>query len=45
MQSDPNIEEFLSNYNQQVVMNALKLRKILFENLPGITEQIDSQAN
>jgi hypothetical protein len=44
MQSDPNIEEFLSNYNQQVVMNALKLRKILFENLPGITEQIDSQA-
>jgi hypothetical protein len=30
------IDEFLSNYTEDVVMNASKLRELLFERLPGI---------
>ena len=39
------IETFLSQYNEQVCSNALKLRIVLLENLPGITEQLDVKAS
>jgi len=35
---------FLSQYNEQVVDNALKLRELLFANLPDVIEQIDNPA-
>ena len=38
------IDDFLSKYDDEVSGNALKLRKVIFENLPGITEQIDVPA-
>ncbi|MFU8771637.1 MAG: DUF1801 domain-containing protein [Anaerolineales bacterium] len=38
------IEQFLSQYDKQVVKHALKLRKVLLENLPGISEQVDVPA-
>src|SRR5215510_14379684 len=44
MTKDKNIDEFLSNYNESVFINALELRKILFANLPNIIEQIDLPA-
>ena len=44
MITDKKIDEFLSNYNEEVFTNALKLREILFANLPGIIEQIDIPA-
>lgn len=39
-----NIESFLSYYDEQVIRNALLLRKVLFNNLPNVIEQIDLPA-
>ena len=39
-----NIDNFLSQYNDDVVTNALKLREVVMSNLPGITEQLDIPA-
>ena len=44
MAVDQQIDTFLSQYDEQVFVNALKLRKILFANLPDIVEQIDIPA-
>lgn len=44
MNIDNNIGNFLSQYNEEVFTNALKLRKVLLKNLPGIIEQIDIPA-
>ena len=44
MATEKQIDEFLSQYDEQVFTNALKLRKILFANLPGIIEQTDLPA-
>ena len=41
MTTDKKIDEFLSNYSEEVFTNALKLREVLFANLPKIIEQID----
>ena len=41
---DKNTEDFLSNYNDEVIHHALKLRSILFSKLPGIIEQVDISA-
>jgi len=41
---DERVKVFLSQYDEQVLNNALKLRKVLFMNLPGITEQMDYPA-
>ena len=38
------IDNFLSQYDEKVIKNALLLRKILLKNLPGILEQIDLPA-
>jgi len=37
-------KEFLSYYNPHVAGQAMKLRKVLHDNLPGITEQVDDSA-
>lgn len=39
-----NINLFLSNYSEPVYSNALRLREILYENLPDVQEQIDIPA-
>ena len=39
-----NIEFFFSSYEEQVIRNAQLLRKVLFNNLPNIIEQIDLPA-
>lgn len=44
MTTEKQIDTFLSQYDEQVFGNALKLRKILFANLPDIIEQIDIPA-
>ena len=44
MTADKKIDEFLSSYGEEVFTNAIKLREILFANLPGIIEQIDIPA-
>ena len=44
MKEEEQINAFLSRYDEQVAVNALKLREILFANLPGIIEQIDVPA-
>ena len=44
MKEDKKVDEFLSSYSEEVFTNAIKLREILFENLPGIIEQIDVPA-
>jgi len=44
MTTDKKIDEFLSGYSEEVFTNALKLREILFANLPNIIEQIDIPA-
>jgi len=44
MQEDKRAEEFLSQYDEKVFSNAMKLRKILSVNLPGVTEQLDAPA-
>ena len=44
MKADNKIDDFLSNYSEEVFTNALKLREVLFANLPNIIEQIDIPA-
>jgi len=44
MTSDKQIDAFLSQYDEQVFGKALKLRQIIFANLPDIIEQIDIPA-
>jgi hypothetical protein len=44
MIADQKAENFLSQYDEQIFMRALKLRKILFANLPNIIEQVDIPA-
>jgi len=44
MLTDKTIETFLSNYNEQVYTNAIKLREIILANLPGVIEQLDLHA-
>ena len=44
MQTNPNVDDFLSQYDELVYSKALKLRAVLFNHLPGITETIDSEA-
>jgi hypothetical protein len=39
-----NIEQFLSNYMEEVFANSLKLRTVLLNQLPNITEQLDVPA-
>jgi len=38
------VEEFLANYNEEVVTHVMKLREVLFADLPGIKEQLDVPA-
>jgi len=38
------IDEFLSNYSDEVFTHASELREVLLTNLPGIIEQIDVPA-
>ncbi len=44
MQCDKKIVEFLSEYNEQILINALQLREVVISNLPDIIEQIDMPA-
>ena len=44
MTTGKSIDEFFSNYSEEVSSNALQLRKVLLRNLPGIIEQIDLPA-
>lgn len=39
-----NIDDFLAGYSEEVCENALKLREVLFANLPGVIEQLDIPA-
>ncbi|MBX2921626.1 MAG: DUF1801 domain-containing protein [Chitinophagaceae bacterium] len=38
------IDNFLTQYSEEVFSNAQKLREIILENLPGVLEQIDIPA-
>ena len=44
MKANKEINLFLSQYDEQVFEKTLKLREVLFANLPGIIEQIDIPA-
>jgi len=44
MFEDKKVKDFLSQYDGLVYNNALKLRELLFANLPDIIEQIDLPA-
>jgi len=44
MSADPDINAYLSKYDEKVRDHGLKLREILHANLPGIIEQIDLPA-
>jgi hypothetical protein len=44
MAEDKKAEAFLSQYDEEVFSNALKLREVVFANLPGVTEQTDLPA-
>ena len=44
MIANEKIDAFLSQYDEHVFTNALKLREVLLANLPGIIEQIDIPA-
>ena len=44
MKASKEINLFLSQYDEQVFEKALKLREVLFANLPDITEQLDIPA-
>jgi hypothetical protein len=44
MANDKEIIGFLSSYDEKVVSDALLLRKLLFDHLPDIQEQIDLPA-
>ncbi len=41
MATNNSIENFLSQYDEKILKNALVLRKVLLKNLPDIIEQID----
>ena len=42
--SDNKIDAFLSQYDEEIYSNAMKLRGLLFANLPKVIEQIDLTA-
>ncbi len=44
MRADKKIVEFLSEYNEQILIKALQLREVVISNLPDIIEQIDMPA-
>ncbi len=44
MLADKKVEAFLSQYDEKVYANALKLREVLFSILPDIIEQLDISA-
>ena len=44
IESDKKIDAFLSQYNEDVLTNAIKLREVLLANLPGVIEQLDIPA-
>src|SRR5258708_4840344 len=44
MAASNNIDDFLSQYDEQVFRNALILRDVLLKNLPNIIEQLDIPA-
>lgn len=44
MSTENQIDSFLSQYDEEVFSNALKLRKVILATLPGIMEQIDLPA-
>ena len=44
MTAEKKIDEFLSNYSEEVFTNTLSLREVLFANLPKVIEQIDLPA-
>ena len=44
MTQNEKIDSFLSQYDEQVFSNALKLRQLLLTNLPEVIEQIDIPA-
>jgi hypothetical protein len=44
MKAADNILQFLSGYKEEVFNNALILREMVLQNLPGITEQLDLPA-
>jgi hypothetical protein len=44
MTRDKQIDAFLSQYDEEVFTKAIKLREIIFANLPGIIEQLDIPA-
>lgn len=44
MTENINVNLFLSSYSEPVYSNALRLREILYENLPDVQEQIDIPA-
>ena len=44
MTPNPEIEEFLSQYDEKVFQHAQKLRLLLITHLPDITEQLDLKA-
>ncbi|GHN01004.1 hypothetical protein WSM22_24930 [Cytophagales bacterium WSM2-2] len=41
---DKKIDAFLSQYHEEVYVNALKLREVVVANLPDIIEQLDAPA-
>lgn len=44
MQTNNTATDFLSQYNKEAFRHAVKLRELLFANLPGVTEQVDIAA-
>jgi len=44
MKALPLFEDFLSEYDDRIYSNALKIREVLMDNLPGIIEQTDIPA-
>ncbi len=44
MTPNPEIEEFLSQYDEKIFQHAQKLRQLLITHLPDITEQLDMKA-
>lgn len=45
IKSEKEIKGFLSGYDATIIQQALILRKLILDTLPGITEQIDEPAN
>lgn len=44
MSTEKSILDFLSSYKEEVIIQALSLRKIILKNLPAIIEEIDVPA-